>query len=97
MPTQVTLNQLLFIGFIAGLVCGLVPLILGFKKQNRKFGILGFVLSIIAGIPFSLFGALPIAGVFAWLILRSPSNTKTSETIVNEESVNAPEASPENS
>ena len=58
METQVPLSQYLIIGSIAGFVCGLIPLILGLKNQNRKFGILGFILSIIAGIPFSLLGAL---------------------------------------
>lgn len=74
------------IGFIAGFVCGLVPLILGFKNQNRKFGILGFVLAIIVGVPFSLFGALPVAGIFSWLILRKPAENKPVESeAVNED------------
>jgi len=80
MQTQVPLSQYLIVGFIAGFICGLIPLILGLKNQNRKFGILGFILSIIAGLPFSLLGALPIAGIFSWLILRKTKTTETADT-----------------
>lgn len=70
MPTQITYNQLLIIGAIVGFVFGLIPLILGFKKQNTKFGIIGFVLTLLGGTFFSLLGALPVCGIFTWLILR---------------------------
>lgn len=70
MPTQITINQLLIVGAIAGFVVGLVPLILGISNGKRKFGILGFLLSLVAGTIFSLLGAIPVAGIFTWLILR---------------------------
>ncbi len=85
MQIQVPLSQYLIVGLIAGFVCGLIPLILGLKNQNRKFGILGFILSIIAGLPFALFGALPVAGVFTWLILRKPKVAETSNAEVSSE------------
>ena len=75
------------VGLIAGFVCGLVPLILGLKNQNRKFGILGFILSIIAGLPFSLLGALPVAGIFTWLILRKPAVAESAQAEVGAEAV----------
>ena len=86
------------VGLIAGFVCGLVPLILGLKNQNRKFGILGFILSIIAGLPFSLLGALPVAGIFTWLILRKPAVAETAQAeagaeAVDEKSINNSENS----
>ncbi len=85
MPTQITLNQLLIIGAIIGSILGLAPLILGFKKQNVKFGIIGFVLTLIGGIFLSVLGALPISGLFIWLILRKPTETAPVQVeVVNE-------------
>lgn len=85
MQTQVPLSQYLIVGLIAGFICGLIPLILGLKNQNRKFGILGFILSIIAGLPFSLLGALPVAGIFTWLILRKPKVAETADNEISSE------------
>jgi len=85
MQIQVPLSQYLIVGLIAGFVCGLIPLILGLKNQNRKFGILGFILSIIAGLPFSLLGALPVASIFSWLILRKPKVAETADTEISSE------------
>jgi hypothetical protein len=87
MPTQITYNQLLIIGAIFGIVLGLVPLILGFKKQNIKMGIIGFISAVAVGIPFSFLGALPVAIIFTWLILRKPAETAPVNTeIVDENS-----------
>jgi hypothetical protein len=74
MPTEITFNQLYIIGAVIGFVLGLVPLILGFKKQNIKLGIIGFVVSIIVGVFLSLLGALPVCIIFVWLILRKPAD-----------------------
>lgn len=80
MPTQITLNQLLIVGTIAGFVVGLVPLIIGFSRKSKKLAILGFVLTLIAGMALSLIGALPVAGLFSWLILRkNPDSIKDSD------------------
>lgn len=85
MPTQITLNQLLIIGAIIGVVFGLIPLILGFKRNKPKIGILGFILTAIAGTMFSMLGALPICGLFTWLVLRKPSKTVQAEAINEDE------------
>jgi hypothetical protein len=87
MQVQVPLSQYLIVGLIAGFICGLIPLILGLKNQNRKLGILGFILSLIAGLPLSLLGALPVAGVFTWLILRKPAVAESAQTEVGAEAV----------
>ncbi|HVE57299.1 MAG TPA: hypothetical protein VNB22_10765 [Pyrinomonadaceae bacterium] len=79
MQVQVPLNQYLFVGLLAGFVCGLVPLILGLKKQNIKLGVLGFILSLLAGLPLALLGALPVAGIFTWLILRKPAVAESAQ------------------
>lgn len=97
MPTQITLNQLLIVGIIVGFVIGLVPLILGFKNQKLKFGVIGFVLTLIGGVFFSLLGALPVAAIFSWLILRKPKvdEAEPGET-TNETPIDAPIKTPEN-
>jgi hypothetical protein len=98
MPTQITLNQLLIIGAVIGFIFGLAPLILGLRKQNRKFAFLGFVLTVLAGIFFSLLGALPVAAVFTWLILKKPAATPTVQTeAVNENSADEAGIDSENS
>lgn len=73
MPTQITLNQLLIVGAIIGLIFGLIVLFLGYKNAKLKLGILGFILCLIAGTLFSMLGTLPVFGVFLWLILRKPA------------------------
>ena len=73
MPTEITLTQFaLIVGTILGLVFGLILLIIGYKKNKLKLGILGFVLSLIAGAIFSMLGILPVFGIFLWLFLRKP-------------------------
>lgn len=81
MPTQITLNQLLLIGTAAGVILGLIPLFLGISKKNLKYGLIGFVLTVIGGAFFSLLGALPISGVFIWLILRKQSGESTDNNL----------------
>jgi uncharacterized membrane protein len=69
-PNNMTLMQWILVGGTLGLVVGFVPLITGFVKKNLKFGILGFLASIIGGLILGLLLAIPIAAVFTWLILR---------------------------
>ena len=84
MLARITLTQLgLIVGISVGFIFGLIPLILGFVKQNRKLGVIGFILTIVGGTFFSLLGALPICGTFIWLILRKPP-VESSEEAVSE-------------
>ena len=95
---QVPISQYLFVGLVAGFVCGLIPLILGLKNQNRKLGIIGFILSLIAGLPLSLLGALPVAGIFTWLILRKPAAAEAVKVeVVNENPIDVSVKDSENS
>jgi D-alanyl-lipoteichoic acid acyltransferase DltB (MBOAT superfamily) len=81
MPTQLTLNQLLIFGAIIGVIFGLIVLFFAYKKNKLKLGVIGFLLTSVAGTFFSMLGALPVFGVFLWLILRNPSTlTPTEET-----------------
>ncbi len=65
------------IGVIVGFVVGLVPLISGIFRKNLKLGLIGFVCSLIGGAILSLILALPVAGIFTWLILKG----KTSQSL----------------
>lgn len=76
MISNLTLTQLaLIVGIVSGVLFGLIPLILGFKKQNVKLGIIGFVVTLIAGAIFSILGAIPVSGVFAWLLTKKPKQS----------------------
>ncbi len=60
----------MLVGGIIGLVCGLLPLIAGIVKKKAKLGSIGFIVCILAGIPFSLWGGLLAAIIFTVLIFR---------------------------
>ena len=102
MPIDLTLTQFgLIVGIISGLIFGLVPLILGFKRQNARYGLIGFVVTLIAGAVLSLLGAIPVSGIFTWLILRKPAESQPVQDETASENpadvpVNDSENSPEN-
>ena len=61
-----------------GFIFGLVPLVLGVVKKNLKYGVAGFVLSIISGgLVWSLL-AIAISVVFSWLVV---SKNKSVEVV----------------
>ena len=57
-------------GIIIGLVFGSIPLILGMRRKKRNLGLVGFVLSGVAG-AFSPLIAVIISVVFVVLVIRS--------------------------
>lgn len=59
-----------------GLLCGLIPLIMGLKRQQAVLAIIGFVLCIVAGLVLGILLAAPTAGIFAWIIV-SQAKKKT--------------------
>ena len=61
----------LIFGAIAGLLVGLIPLIIGVKKRQTALGISGFFGSAISGTLFGLLLAVPIASIFTWLAVRA--------------------------
>ncbi len=63
-------------GTIIGLVLGLVLLMLGFKKNKRKLGIIAFIVTFLVG-PISGLLSLISACVFFWLILRNTQQNRT--------------------
>jgi hypothetical protein len=63
-------NYIVLINIILGFLFGTFPLVSGIKMNNRKFGVFGFVGSIIGGAILGVFLSYPIAAVFTWLILK---------------------------
>ena len=89
-PMKITYNELIYYvvmaGVIIGILLGLIPLILGIRKQNRKYGMYGFVGSVIGGAITPIISII-VVSIFTWLILRKsktdvPANTN--ETASNE-------------
>ena len=73
-----------------GLVFGLVPLISGFVKRNVKYGVIGFLGSIVGGALLGLLLAIPVAAIFTWLIVKRPrQNTQTEPQSVGSDSQNS--------
>ena len=72
--TREAILILTLIGVGIGLVFGLVPLIYGRIKGKSRLGLIGFVLSILAG---AIWSVLPLFVMltFVFLILREPKPT----------------------
>ena len=56
--------------FVAGAICGLVPLVYGLADGQTGLAVGGFVGCVIGGLLLGVFLAVPIAAVFAYLIWR---------------------------
>ncbi len=56
-------------GAILGALFGLVPLILGRRRNKARLGMYGFLASIVAGALAPLFGIV-VAAIFTWVVAR---------------------------
>jgi membrane protein implicated in regulation of membrane protease activity len=56
---------------VAGVLCGLIPLIYGLVKRQQALAFGGLVACIAAGFVLGLILALPMAALFTWLIWRA--------------------------
>lgn len=79
------ITYLALFGIVMGILLGLIPLILGIKRNKRSYGLYGLVASIISGI-FSPVLSIIVVAVFVWLILRKPTAENISETEETSES-----------
>ena len=61
----------ILVGSLAGALCGLVPLILGITRSQRGLAIGGFGACVLCGAILGLVLAVPIAGLFTYLIVRA--------------------------
>ena len=71
------LEQSILFGFIAGVVCGLAPLIFGAMRGRIALGVGGFVACAAAGAVLGLLLAVPVAIVFVYFIQRSTRTART--------------------
>ena len=60
------------LGTLAGILVGIIPLVVGARKENFNLGIAGFFATALSGAILGLILALPIGGVFTWLACRKP-------------------------
>ena len=73
------------INIILGFLFGIFPLLLGIKMNNRKYGVVGFIGTIIGGGILGVFLSFPIALIFSWLIIKNFAlGTRPEEIVVNE-------------
>ena len=56
-------------GALLGALFGLVPLLMGRRRNKARLGLYGFIASIVGGALAPLLGLI-VAGVFAWLVVR---------------------------
>jgi uncharacterized membrane protein len=59
--------------FLAGLICGVIPLYFSTGRDRLKLGFGGLIACTISGLLLGLLLAIPVAGVFLWLIFRQPA------------------------
>ncbi len=61
---------------LAGILCGAVPLILGYRRMKAGLGWAGLAACVLGGLLLGLFLAVPASGLFAWLILKHDKKTQ---------------------
>ncbi len=78
--------RITMIGAALGSLLGLIPLVLGLIKKERKYAMFGFLGSLIGGALLGIFLSIPVTAIFTWLILRKPKETIEA---MNENSIEA--------
>lgn len=86
MTTQEAIVYAALINAGIGFVLGLIPLITGFVKRNIKYGLIGFVASIVGGAVFGIILAIPASVIFTWLIIRG-AKKPVEVIVVNQEPI----------
>jgi hypothetical protein len=56
----------------AGILAGIVPLIIGLKRDKLLLGMGGFLVSALSAAILGFLPALPIAAIFTWVAVRRP-------------------------
>lgn len=93
---RLDLYDIAMMGAGLGALLDLLPLILGFVRKERSYGVFGFLGSIIGGAIMGILLSLPIIGIFTWLILRKPKNTPVEVEMVNQTPVDVKVENSEN-
>ncbi len=58
-----------------GALFGLIPLVVGIIKHQRKYAFWGLILSIVGGAILGLALAIPVAAVMTWIIITRSGKT----------------------
>ena len=87
---QMTFGELyiyvIIAGALLGALFGLVPLLLGRRRNKARLGLYGFIASIVGGAIAPLLGLI-VAAIFAWLVVREkPAAGNTSPPDAGENS-----------
>lgn len=91
---QIRLTQTEFIlygillGVVLGFLLGLIPLFLGIKKHNRKYGVWGLVISTFTG-AITVIISVVVVGIFSWLILKNAKQANTSDSVDSNQSLDS--------
>jgi hypothetical protein len=64
-------------GFAAGMICGLVPYVVGWRKGQRKQAIVAMLVCGFCGVILGVWLALPAAVVFTIVILKKANAAGT--------------------
>jgi uncharacterized membrane protein YraQ (UPF0718 family) len=68
----------LFVGaFIGGSLSGFVPMVLGMHRGEERLGSVAMLLCIVASLMLGVFLAIPVAALFAIIILRRTRNGRS--------------------
>jgi peptide/nickel transport system permease protein len=78
------------VGLVIGIICGLVPLLVGIRYQHPRAGIGGFVACALAGFGCGLFGGIPMIVLtyavvlsYAYVNRQDPFTSRAALTEVN--------------
>lgn len=63
-----------------GALFGLIPLVTGFVKRQRKYAFWGLILSIVGGTILGLALAIPVSLIMTWLIVTRWSKPDSPQT-----------------
>jgi len=76
---QQVLIYILLVDIALGVLFGLIPLILGIRRDRRRLGLYGFVASIVGGALTPLVSIVAVA-IFSWLIIKKKSGEPAAST-----------------
>ncbi len=69
------------INIVIGFFLGTFPLLAGFIAKNRKYGIYGFIGSVVGGGILGILLSYPIAMIFIWLIVKKAIVRESADSI----------------
>jgi tetrahydromethanopterin S-methyltransferase subunit E len=78
LTTREAILYLALIGTVAGLIMGLIPFVYGWRKGKTKLGIIGLIISTVAGAIWIVLPLLVVV-IFVFLIARNAPLNSTSK------------------